>query len=43
MKILDATCGTKSMWFQKNHPLVTYIDKRNGNFLYWNKSKLEGF
>lgn len=41
MKILDATCGTKSMWFVKNHPLVTYIDKRSGNFLYWNKSKAE--
>ena len=41
MKILDATCGTKSMWFQKNHPLVTYMDKRSGNFLYWNKTKAE--
>jgi ubiquinone/menaquinone biosynthesis C-methylase UbiE len=29
MKILDATCGFKGMWYQKNHPLVTYMDKRN--------------
>jgi len=29
MKILDATCGAKNMWFQPNHPLVTFIDKRN--------------
>jgi len=32
MKILDATCGMKSMWYQKNHPLVTYIDIRKGTF-----------
>lgn len=30
MRILDATCGMKSMWYQKNHPLVTFLDKRNG-------------
>jgi len=28
MKILDATCGTKSIWYQKNHPFVTYMDQR---------------
>jgi len=32
MKILDATCGTKAMWYQKNHPLVTYMDIRKGTF-----------
>ena len=28
MKILDATCGTKRIWYQKSHPFVTFIDKR---------------
>jgi len=26
--ILDACCGPKMMWFNKNHPNVLYIDKR---------------
>ena len=34
MKILDATCGKKEMWFQKNHPLVTFMDKRYGKYFY---------
>lgn len=29
MKILDATCGFRGIWFQKNHPFVTFMDKRN--------------
>ena len=29
MKILDATCGPKGIWYQKNHPFVTFMDKRN--------------
>ena len=32
MKILDATCGPKGIWYQKNHPFVTFMDKRKGNF-----------
>lgn len=28
MKILDATCGNRSMWYQKNHPFATYLDIR---------------
>jgi hypothetical protein len=28
-KILDATCGSKMMWFDHNHPDALYIDKRN--------------
>jgi len=28
LKILDATCGIKGIWFQKNHPFVTFMDKR---------------
>ena len=34
MKILDATCGTKDMWYQKNHPYVIFMDKRKGTFYY---------
>lgn len=30
MKILDATCGCKGMWYQKKHPFVTFLDKRSG-------------
>lgn len=28
MKILDATCGQKSIWYQKNHPCALFLDKR---------------
>ena len=27
-KILDATCGARTMWFNKHNPLVVYADKR---------------
>lgn len=27
-KILDVTCGSRTMWFNKNHPNVLYCDKR---------------
>jgi len=37
MKILDATCGAKNMWFNPNHPLVIYLDKRNGKYISWIK------
>ena len=30
MKILDATCGFKGIWYQKNHPFVTFMDMRKG-------------
>jgi len=30
MRILDATCGYKGIWYQKNHPFVTFIDMRKG-------------
>lgn len=26
-KILDVTCGSRSIWFDKNHPLALYCDK----------------
>lgn len=28
MRILDATCSTRSMWFIKDCPFATYIDIR---------------
>lgn len=27
-KILDVTCGSRSIWFNKKHPLAIYCDKR---------------
>lgn len=27
-KILDATCGNRSIWFNKKHPAVVYMDRR---------------
>ena len=29
-KILDVTCGARSIWFNKNHPLAIYCDQRSG-------------
>ena len=31
-KVLDVTCGSKMMWFNKHHEDVLYIDKRKGVF-----------
>lgn len=28
MKILDLSAGKRAVWFNKNHPLATYLDKR---------------
>ncbi len=28
MKILDLSAGMRAIWFNKNHPLATYLDKR---------------
>ena len=27
-KILDVTCGSRTMWFNKQHPAAVYCDKR---------------
>ena len=27
-KILDATCGSRTIWFNKNHPAAIYLDRR---------------
>ena len=32
-KILDATCGSRMMWFNKQHPEAIYTDKREGVFV----------
>lgn len=31
-KILDVTCGSKTIWFNKNHPNAIYCDKRSEVF-----------
>lgn len=28
-KILDVTCGSKTIWFNKNHPSAIYCDRRD--------------
>lgn len=28
MKILDLTAGNRAIWFDKQHPLATYLDRR---------------
>ena len=31
-KILDVTCGGRSIWFDKHHPAATYCDRRDEDF-----------
>ena len=31
-KILDVTCGSRTIWFNKNHPNAIYCDKRSETF-----------
>lgn len=31
-KILDATCGSRTIWFNKYHPSVIYCDKRRAEY-----------
>lgn len=39
-KILDVTCGSRTMWFNKNHPNAIYCDKRNAELSgIWGESK----
>ena len=33
-KILDVTCGTRSIWFNKHHPAAVYCDKRREEY-HW--------
>ena len=30
MKILDLSAGNRAIWYNKDHPLCTYLDKRAG-------------
>lgn len=37
-KILDVTCGSRTIWFNKNHPNALYCDRRNEEYeLYFGK------
>ena len=39
-KILDMTCGSRTIWFNKNHPAAIYCDKRKEDFeLYSGKAR----
>lgn len=31
--ILDACCGSRMMWFDKHHPMATYMDIRRDEFI----------
>ena len=31
-KILDVTCGSRSIWFDKHHPAAVYCDERQGEY-----------
>lgn len=41
-KILDVTCGSRTIWFNKNHPNAVYCDKRTADEsgIYKNGDKL---
>ena len=39
-KILDMTCGARTIWFNKNHPAAVYFDKREEDFdLFFGKGR----
>ena len=39
-EILDATCGSRTIWFNKNHPAAVYCDKRCETFYnVWRSEK----
>lgn len=40
-KILDACCGSKMMWFDKDHKNVTYADKRTEKHILCDGRTLE--
>lgn len=40
-KILDACCGSRMFWFNKNHPDTTYIDNRSENHILCDGRSLE--
>lgn len=40
-KILDATCGSRMMWFDKNNPEALFADKRNESHVLCDGRALE--
>lgn len=39
-KILDMTCGSRTIWFNKNHPAAVYCDKRREDYeLYFGRAR----
>ena len=39
-KILDVTCGSRTIWFDKNHPAAIYCDKRDEEYTgVWKSTK----
>lgn len=39
-KILDCTCGSRTIWFNKNHPAAVYTDRRVEDMeLYFGKAR----
>lgn len=39
-KILDMTCGSRTIWFNKNHPAAIYFDKRRESMeMYFGKAR----
>lgn len=37
-KILDVTCGSRTIWFNKHHPAAVYCDKRQEQFKHMRSS-----
>ena len=33
-KILDVTCGSRTIWFDKHHPAAVYCDKRREKYYH---------
>lgn len=41
-KILDVTCGSRTIWFNKQHPATVYCDKRDEEFTgVWKSTKAD--
>ena len=39
-KILDMTCGSRTIWFNKKHPAAVYCDKRREDYeLYFGRAR----
>ncbi len=39
-EILDMTCGSRTIWFNKNHPAAIYCDKRKEDYdLYFGRNR----